>query len=202
MKFRSRLFVFTVSAGLCLLMGAELQKTRVLHERFEKEGFIVEEIMGYLKSEEVPLTDDQARLVAHTVYQESARHGMDYRLILAVMKVESHFSHDATSSMGARGLLQVKPSLARHIAGDAGVEWKGARTLDEPDENIKIGVFFLRQLLRDFETVPLALHAYNVGPTRVKAYAPAKKSVKRVFPRRVLEEYSRNISILPDAEDQ
>ncbi len=37
-------------------------------------------------------------------------------LILALMKIESNFQHNVVSSRGARGLLQVKPSLAKFIA--------------------------------------------------------------------------------------
>ena len=46
--------------------------------------------------------------------------------------------------------------------------WDGHKTLDEPDSNIKIGIYFFSQLIRDFENINLALKAYNMGPTRVK----------------------------------
>jgi len=51
-----------------------------------------------------------ARDIASFVYVESKSHEVDYRLVLAVMKVESNFRLDAVSPKGARGLLQIKPS--------------------------------------------------------------------------------------------
>lgn len=96
------------------------------------------------------------------VYDESSRYNLDYRLILALVKIESNFRYDAVFEQGARGLLQVKPALAKYIAEDLGIRWRGDETFDEPEENIKIGLVFSK-LIQNFQSINLALHAYYVG---------------------------------------
>lgn len=165
-----------------------------------KEIFI-HQITQYLKTENIKLDREQMRTIASLVYEESIQHEIDYRLILAMMKVESNFKQDAVSERGARGLLQIKPSLAKHIAHYAGIQWAGNKTLDEPCNNIKIGVYFFAQLMDDFENTNSALHAYNVGPTRAKRNGAGKdKPAKtyRGFPRVVMAEYEKNMAMLPD----
>lgn len=165
-----------------------------------KEIFI-HQITQYLKTENIKMDREQMRTIASIVYEESIRHEVDYRLILAMMKVESNFRHDAVSPRGARGLLQIKPSLAKHIAHHAGIQWSGNKTLDKPDNNIKIGVYFFARLMDDFENTHSALHAYNVGPTKAKRNGAGKdRPVKtyRGFPRVVMAEYEKNMAILPD----
>ncbi len=49
-----------------------------------------------------------------------------------------------------------------------GVTWQGDTTLDEPDKNIKIGVHVFSKLINDFKSVQMALHAYHVGPTKLR----------------------------------
>jgi soluble lytic murein transglycosylase len=101
------------------------------------------------------------------------------------------------SPRGARGLLQIKPSLAKFIAKDVGIKWGGAKTLDEPDTNIKIGVHFFSKLMEDFDNINMALHAYNMGPTRLKEILSEKNKPKNTFLNLVLKEYNKNILILP-----
>ena len=163
-----------------------------------KKEHITKQIAQHLKNENIRIEDDTARMISQIVYEESIQHGLDYRLVLALMKIESNFKHNAVSPMGARGLLQVKPSVAKFIAQDAGIQWDGHRTLDKPDSNIKIGVFFFSQLLKDFKNTNLALKAYNMGPTRVKQLALNKTQASRGFSGLVMNEYRKNATTFPD----
>lgn len=151
----------------------------------------------YIRDENVDLEDGKLRIISERVYDESRRYKVDYRLVLALMKIESNFRHDAVSKKGARGLLQVKPSLAKHIAEDVGVKWRGNETLHEPEENIKIGVHAFSKLIQDFQCVNMALHAYHVGPTKLKAILTENKAPKKRYVNLVLDEYDRNISRFP-----
>ncbi len=177
------------SAYSLLSSGGTLRKEIFIHK-----------ISQYLKTENMKLDRGQLRTIASIVYEQSILHEVDYRLILAMMKVESNFRHDAVSSMGARGLLQIKPSLAKHIAHQAGIQWSGYKTLDEPRNNIKIGVYFFSRLIDDFENPHSALYAYNVGPTRAKRNGAKNRPAKtyKGFPRVVMSEYEKNTAILPD----
>ena len=79
-------------------------------------------------------------------------------MLYAVAKVESNLHEDARSAAGARGLLQVLPSTARSLNLDA----------DEPTSNVLAGARYLRQLIDRFDSLDLALAAYNAGPTAVQ----------------------------------
>lgn len=78
-------------------------------------------------------------------------------LLYAVAKVESNLSQSATSSAGARGVLQVMPATAKALALD----------VDEANTNVLAGARYLRQMYDQFGTWDLALAAYNAGPTAV-----------------------------------
>jgi len=80
-------------------------------ENTEKE-MIIAKTVEYLKEKRVKANEDTLKTIANTVYEESQQYNLDYRLILAVMKVESNFRHNAISRKGARGLLQIKPGKA------------------------------------------------------------------------------------------
>lgn len=162
---------------------------------------IVAGIVRYLKDRNVKGPDDRLRKIAHTVYEESEAYSLDYRLVLAVMKVESNFRHDAVSKRGARGLLQIKPSLARHVSRNAGVQFKSAKCLNEPEKNIKIGVNHLSWLMEKFESVQRVLHAYNVGHHRAKVSGTEEKAENSKFTKKVLREYEKISAELPDPED-
>jgi soluble lytic murein transglycosylase-like protein len=90
---------------------------------------------------------------------ESAAHdaSLPPALLYAVAKVESNLSQSATSSAGARGVLQVMPATAKALALD----------VDEANTNVLAGARYLRQMYDQFGTWDLALAAYNAGPTAV-----------------------------------
>ena len=78
-------------------------------------------------------------------------------LLVAVARVESRVDQSARSPRGARGILQVLPSTASGL----GLNASRART------NVLAGARYLRQLLDRFQSVDLALAAYNAGPSAV-----------------------------------
>jgi soluble lytic murein transglycosylase len=96
--------------------------------------------------------------------------------------------------------MQIKPSLAKFIAKNAGVSYNGRGSLSEPENNIKLGVYHLSQLMEDFKDMATALHAYNAGPARVKGKLFNNKEPKNRFAKHVLSEYNKNIEVLPDME--
>jgi soluble lytic murein transglycosylase len=166
----------------------------------EKEMSAIERIVTYLKGRRADIKEENLKAVVSTVCDQAQRHDLDYRLALALIKVESNFRQDVVSRKGATGLFQIKPSLAKNIARDAGVDCQGPGCLREPDKNIKLGVYHLSKLVGDFKSLPSALHAYNVGTGSAKTRAAGKGEPKTPFTRRVLKEYESNLSVLPDAD--
>ena len=89
-------------------------------------------------------------------------------LVLAVIRQESEFDEDATSYVGARGLMQLMTYTAKLVAKQAKLPYSKSK-LKNPDYNIKLGSYYLAGLLEEYEgSYPFALAAYNAGPKRVK----------------------------------
>jgi soluble lytic murein transglycosylase len=188
---------------IVFLMGAAVTSL-TLKSASAKDGSqktaLVENIVAYLKGQDVGMREDKLKTVVSTVCDESQHHELDYRLALAVIKVESNFQRDVVSSKGARGLFQIKPSLAKYIAKDAGVTWNGDWCLHEPDKNIKLGVYHLSKLMEHFRNLPAALHAYNEGASKAGARHTPKGEPKSAFAKRVMKEYRQNVSVLPEMD--
>jgi len=95
----------------------------------------------------------------------SFRHGVDARLVEAVIHVESRHRASARSPKGALGLMQVMPAT--------GARYGVARAQDllDPAVNLDVGVRYLRDLLLQFGgQIELALAAYNAGAGHVLRY--------------------------------
>jgi soluble lytic murein transglycosylase len=101
------------------------------------------------------------------IRQQASDKGLDASLIAAVIYTESRF-RDATSSAGAKGLMQILPSTAHYIARKSGGTEFEQGDLATPQINIAYGSWYLRYLLRKYggnETFALA--AYNAGEGKV-----------------------------------
>lgn len=172
-----------------------------LQDEGTEKSAIIEKTITFLKERRPGAPEERIRIIANTVYDESKRYDLDYRLILAVMKVESNFMNGAISRRGARGLMQIIPSSARIIARESGVEVKGAKCLHEPEKNIKMGVSYLSKLRYMFDNIVSALHAYNAGPARVRKPASQSAAKTTSFTRKVMREYRQISEVLPEPEE-
>ncbi len=119
----------------------------------------------------------------------AARHGLDSRLVAAVIWVESSSDPSAVSRKGAQGLMQLMPETARQL---------GVTDALDPNENVEGGTQYLRRQLDDHDgDLSLALAAYNAGPQAVARYGgvpPYPETEKYV--RRVLDLYGKAGGIL------
>jgi len=96
------------------------------------------------------------------IQEASAKHGIAFALLKALIKVESDFNPKAVSRSGALGLMQIMPDNVAAF---------NIRDPFDPWENIMGGAWYLRKLLQRFDgQLPLALAAYNAGPTIVEQY--------------------------------
>ena len=104
------------------------------------------------------------------IRQQAAEKDVPADLIAAVIYTESKF-RDQTSSAGARGLMQLTPATAQHIANVShGINFK-VDDLSNPDVNIRYGTFYLHYLIQKFgDNEIAALAAYNAGETNVAAW--------------------------------
>ncbi len=78
-------------------------------------------------------------------------------LIKAIIKQESNYNPNSTSSAGAVGYMQLMPDTAR----DAGVTNRR-----DPRQNIMGATKYIRHIYDKYQNWPLTLAAYNAGPNR------------------------------------
>lgn len=96
----------------------------------------------------VPVIDNAARA-----------HGVDPRLVHAVIRAESGYNDRAQSNKGALGLMQLIPATAERM---------GVKNPFDPVDNIFGGTRYLSQLIKMFNgDLELALAGYNAGENAV-----------------------------------
>ena len=118
---------------------------------------------------------------AAAIEAAAANHGLDGRLLAAVVWTESNFRPDAVSHAGAIGLAQLMPGTARGLGVDP----------RDPLDNLAGGAAYLRAQLSTFERVDLALAAYNAGPGRVRDGRIPNIVETQLYVVRVLERYEQ-----------
>jgi soluble lytic murein transglycosylase len=102
---------------------------------------------------------------------ESGNRRLDPALVAAVIRQESNFTPRATSVAGARGLMQVMPTVGAAIARSLGFPQWDAVLLYQPDVNVQLGVRHLASAMTRYPNVAYALAAYNAGDSRVRRWA-------------------------------
>lgn len=114
-----------------------------------------------------PLPLPAAAAATHTtllpvIFRLAHHHGVDARLVQAIITVESRFNPKAVSHVGAQGLMQLMPATAaRYEVGDP----------FDPHANIEGGIRYLRDLFQRFPgDLRRVLAAYNAGEAAVERY--------------------------------
>lgn len=117
--------------------------------------------------------------IAGVLLQCSIEEGLDPRLVVAVIAVESGFRLDALSPKGAMGLGQLMPGTA------AGM---GVSNAFDPGQNIRACIRILRGHFQRYASRPdqfnLALSAYNAGGGAVRRHGgvpPYRETVNYIW---------------------
>ncbi|MDR1481922.1 MAG: lytic transglycosylase domain-containing protein [Synergistaceae bacterium] len=102
------------------------------------------------------------------VTSASQKTGVDRSIIWGIMRQESMYEPDVTSSAGAYGLMQLMPATGREEARKANLPPDSYR---QPATNIQLGTNHIAGLIARFKDLPRSLAAYNAGGTPVTRWS-------------------------------
>ena len=146
---------------------------------------------AFIRKRNPRLSEAEAWRIAQGVIGFSLRYGVDARLVMAMVLVESGFNPNATSRAGAMGLGQLMPGTARGM---------GVSNAYDSIDNLYGTVRLIRGHLEKFagktgdqyQALVLALAAYNAGGGAVRRYGG-------VPPYRETQNYVRKVVAVYDA---
>ncbi|RKF17845.1 lytic transglycosylase domain-containing protein [Alginatibacterium sediminis] len=131
--------------------------------------------------------NQRKQLLSEVISSAAYKYRLDPALIHAVIEVESNYKDDAVSHAGAMGLMQLMPATAERFS------------VSDPfiaADNVDAGSRYLRWLLDEFNSLPLALAGYNAGEGAVRRYGdiPPYKETQH-YVTKVIERYKRNLQM-------
>ncbi len=112
---------------------------------------------------------------AGQITKEAKKCGVDPMLISALIRQESTFNPEIVSPAGAIGLMQIMPYTGKYIAEKKEADFV-ADSLFQPHFNIRFGVYYVQELLQQFDSsFVMMLAGYNAGPHNAKKWAKQNK---------------------------
>jgi len=115
------------------------------------------------------------------VHTWSSKHNIEPAWTYAIIRRESAFMHDARSSVGAMGLMQLMPNTARYVARQMKIRYRGKNSLLASNTNIRLGTGYLERMLDKLDSQHvLATAAYNAGPGRVEKWLPESQNMDAI----------------------
>lgn len=115
------------------------------------------------------------------IQRAAETHGLPVDNLFRQVQAESSFNPEAGNKSGAQGLMQLMPLMQRHY---------GLEDPTDPMANANAGAQYMKELLKKFKgNYPLALAAYNAGPTAVR------KAGNKVPPIKETQDYIRKVLV-------
>lgn len=115
------------------------------------------------------------------VLRTAQRHGLDPRLLAAVIKLESRYDSSTVGTHGEVGLMQILATTGAWLADYAGMERYDLR---DDETSLELGALYLQINLREYGSVGQALAVYNGGPRAADGWAT------NIYVQRVMEFYN------------
>ncbi len=103
------------------------------------------------------------------------RYEIDPLLVLSIIREESRFDPDATSTAGALGLMQLMPTTAQRFDRNLKLGINNPKDILNIKNNLHIGIYYLSNLVKDFGSYTYAIAAYNAGEDAVKKWLKVGK---------------------------
>ena len=169
----------------------QLQELTGMISNEVKREYYITKVVSDISKNNSTLDSKSIYEISKTIYEESIKYNFNPLLITAIIKTESNFDPKAISDSYAYGLCQVRRFIAPELAENIGIKWEGAeKTLFDPIKNIKIGVYYLSMLNRNFNDLKTAVIAYNQGPYNVQERLTNNQELSDNYVNKVLDYYA------------
>lgn len=107
------------------------------------------------------------------IEEQSQKRDLNPLLVTALIRQESRFQPEIRSKAGAVGLMQMMPSTGAWAAENIDLK---EYALENPDDNIKLGTWFLGQIHNTFDNNSLlAVASYNAGQGNMSKWLQDRK---------------------------
>lgn len=114
--------------------------------------------------------------------------GIPENIFMALVSSESGWNRKALSGKGAMGLTQLMPGTAREL---------GVVDPFDPNQSLRGGAQYLRQMYDRFNSWPMAITAYNAGPDAAaragKPFGPLLDLVNQKLGGGSIDEYAKSL---------
>lgn len=169
----------------------QLQELTGMISNEVKREYYITKVVNDISKNNSTIDSKSIYEISKTIYEESIKYSFNPLLITAIIKTESNYEPTAVSDSYAYGLCQVRRFIAPELAENIGIKWDGAeKTLFNPIKNIKIGVYYLSILNRDFNDLKTAVIAYNQGPYAVQERLTNNQELPDNYLNKVLDYYA------------
>ena len=146
-----------------LLAAAEYAKRINLYDRVVNTADRTKQEHDFTLRYPTPFKDDLAPIAKQIDLNLAWAYGL--------IRQESRFIMNASSSVGAAGLMQVMPNTAKYVAKKIGMTSYTSQQLQDKNTNLTLGSNYLNMVLNDLDgSWVLASAAYNAGPGRSKQW--------------------------------
>lgn len=105
-----------------------------------------------------PITDEMDTDLQEFVYYLCKGYNLDFTLVMALIKQESHFDPSVISATNDYGLMQINRMNHQWLTDALGVS-----DFTDPYQNVRAGTFILRKLFESYQNTNMVLMAYNMG---------------------------------------
>jgi soluble lytic murein transglycosylase len=132
----------------------------------------------------------KAKALSRMIMKQAKAHNLDPVFVMAMIKTESGFNPLARGQFGEIGLMQLKPDTAKWIAKKEKIPWHGPKTLEDPVQNVRLGIAFVSDLRdRVNHHANKYVSAYNMGLRKVRNLYSADVKPK-MYSKRVMANYT------------
>ena len=180
---QSALIIYLVQDKFELEKQINYQQKRILD--LEEKVQILQVIEDF----QIGFTDEKKVELANVISSECDKYDYDPLFLIALILTESSFKRGQVSSVGAQGLMQIRPFVGQSLADKAGVDWEANGTLFKPELNIQLGSLHLFEMMLKFKDVHKAVISYNLGETALRSRMRLNKPLPKSYLNKVMGNY-------------